>query len=93
MPGEIVKGERVETSEGDAKVPVSIEKPKSSVCATKKVTKKIDKLRREKAKKLALIKGKEIMEVDPLQKYTKSAGKATKKNKWQIQENKKIKKY
>ena len=79
MPGEIVKIETVETSQGDAKVPVSIEKPKSSVHAAKKVTKKYDKRRREKAKKLALIKGKEIIEEDPPKKYTKSAGIAAKK--------------
>ena len=79
MPGEIVKIETVETSQGDAKVPVSIEKPKSSVHAAKKVTKKYDKIRREKAKKLALIKGKEIIEEDPPKNYTKSAGIAAQK--------------
>ena len=39
LPREIVKIETVETSQGDAKVPVSIEKPKSSARAAKKVTK------------------------------------------------------
>ena len=36
LPGEI---ETVETSQGDINAPVSIEKPKSSVCTAKKVTK------------------------------------------------------
>ena len=58
LPGEIVKIETVETSQRDVKVPVSVEKPKSSVHAAKKVTKMYDKLRREKAKKLALLKEK-----------------------------------
>ena len=58
LPGEIVKIETAETSQRDVKVPVSVEKPKSSVHAAKKVTKMYDKLRREKAKKLALLKGK-----------------------------------
>ena len=58
MPGEIVKIETGETSQRDVKVPVSVEKPKSSVHAAKKVTKMYDKLRREKAKKLALLKEK-----------------------------------
>ena len=31
LPGEIVKIETVETSQGDVKIPVSIQKPKSSV--------------------------------------------------------------
>ena len=79
MPGEIVKIETAETSQGDAKVPVFIAKPKSSVRLAKKVTKKYDKIRREKAKKLALMKGKEIMEVVPPKKYTKSAGKTAEK--------------
>ena len=43
------------------------------------MTKKYDKIRREKAKKLALIKGKEIVEEEPPKKYTKSAGIAAKK--------------
>ena len=79
LPGEIVKRETVETSQGDVKVPVSIEKPRSSVRAAKKVTKKCDKLRREKAKKPAQIKGKEIIEDDPPKKYTKSVRIAEKK--------------
>ena len=58
LPGEIVKIETAETSQRDVKVPVSVEKPKSSVHAAKKVTKMYDKLRREKAKKLALLKEK-----------------------------------
>ena len=68
LPGEIVRIETVETSQGDVKVPVSIEKPKSSVRAAKKMTKKCDKIRKEKVKKLALIKGKEIIEEDPPKK-------------------------
>ena len=36
LPGEIVKIETVETSQGDVKVPVSVEKPRSSVRAPKK---------------------------------------------------------
>ena len=68
LPGEIVRIETVETSQGDVKVPVSIEKPKSSVRAAKKMTKKCDKIRKEKVKKLALIKGKEITEEDPPKK-------------------------
>ena len=62
LPGEIVRIETVETSQGDVKVPVFVEKPQSSVRAAKKITKKYDKLRREKAKKLALIKRKEVVE-------------------------------
>ena len=58
LPGEIVKIETAETSQRDVKVPVSVGKPKSSVHAAKKVTKMYDKLRREKAKKLALLKEK-----------------------------------
>ena len=58
LPGEIVKIETVEISQGDVKVPVSVAKPQSSVRAAKKITKKYDKLRREKAKKLAQIKRK-----------------------------------
>ena len=53
LPGEIVKIETVETSQGDVKIPFSVEKPRSSVQAAKKISKKYDKLRREKAKKLA----------------------------------------
>ena len=79
LSGQIVRIETVETSQGAVKVPVSIEKPKSSVCAAKKVTKKYNKIRREKAKKLALIKGKEIIKEDPHKKYAKSAGIAAKK--------------
>ena len=79
LPGEIVKIETVETSQGDVKIPVSVEKPRSSVRAAKKITKKYDKLRREKAKKLARIKGIEVIEEKPLKKYTKSAGIAAKK--------------
>ena len=79
MPGEIVKIETVETSQGHVKVPVSVEKPQSSVRAAKKIIKKYDKLRREKAKKLARIKGIEVVKEELLKKYTKSAGIAAKK--------------
>ena len=53
--------------------PVSVEKPQSSVGAAKIITKIYDKLRREKAKKLARIKGIEVVEEEPLKKYTKLA--------------------
>ena len=53
--------------------PVSVEKPQSSVRAAKIITKIYDKLRREKAKKLARIKGIEVVEEEPLKKYTKLA--------------------
>ena len=79
LPEEIVKIETVETSQRDVKVPVSVEKPKSSVHAAKKVNKKYDKVRREKAKKLALLKEKEIIEEDSSKKYTKYAVIAAKK--------------
>ena len=68
LPGEIVRIETVQTSQGDVKVTLSIEKPESSVRAAKKVTKKYDKIRREKANRLALIKGKEISEANPPKK-------------------------
>ena len=42
LPGEIVKIETVETSQGDIKVPLSIEKLKPSVHAARKITKKYD---------------------------------------------------
>ena len=35
-PGEIVRIKTVETSQGDVKVPVSVEKPRSSVPAAKR---------------------------------------------------------
>ena len=79
LPGEIVKIETVEISQGDVKVPVSVAKPQSSVRAAKKITKKYDKLRSEKSKKLAQIKGIEIVEEEPPKKYTKSVGIAAKK--------------
>ena len=79
LPGEIVRIETVETSQGDVKVPVFVEKPQSSVRAAKKITKKYDKLRSEKSKKLAQIKGIEIVEEEPPKKYTKSVGIAAKK--------------
>ena len=39
LPGEIVKIETIETSQGDVKVQVSVEKPQASVRATKKIKK------------------------------------------------------
>ena len=49
IPGEIVRIETFETSQGEIKVPVSIEKPKrSGTEAAKKIIKKYDKIRREK---------------------------------------------
>ena len=77
--GEIVKIKTVETSQGDVKVPVSVEKPQTSVRAAKKIYNKYDKLRMEKAKKLARMKGIEVVKEEPLKKCTKSAGIAAKK--------------
>ena len=75
MPGEIVKIETIETPKEDVKVLVSIPKPKGTIVKTaKKTTKKYDQTRREKAKKLARVKGKEIIEKEPEKKYTKSSG-------------------
>ena len=49
IPGEIVRIVKVETIQGEVKVPVSIEKPKRSCKeAAKKIIKKYDKIRREK---------------------------------------------
>ena len=49
IPGEIVRIEKVETNQGEVKVPVSIEKPKrSGKVAAKKIIKKYDKIRCEK---------------------------------------------
>ena len=45
FPGEIIKIETVETSQGNVKFPVSVKKLQSSVRAAKKITKKYDKLR------------------------------------------------
>ena len=46
LPGEIVRIEKVETNQGEVKVPVSIEKPKrSGKEAAKKIIKKYDKIR------------------------------------------------
>ena len=79
-PGEIIKIETVETSQGNVKFPVSVKKLQSSVRAAKKITKKYDKLRWEKVKKLAQIKGIEVVkEEESSKKYTKSAGLAGKK--------------
>ena len=46
-----------------------------------KITKRYDEIRREKAKKLARVKGKEIIEKEHKKKYTKSAGITAKKKK------------
>ena len=49
IPGEIVRIEKVETDQGEVKVPVSIEKPKrSGKEAAKKIIKKYHKIRQEK---------------------------------------------
>ena len=49
LPEEIVRIEKVETDQGEVKVPVSIEKPKrSGKEAAKKIIKKYDKIRWEK---------------------------------------------
>ena len=93
MPGEIVKIETGETSQRDVKVPVSVEKPNTSVHAAKKVTKKYDKVRRGKAKKLALLKEKEIIEEDSPKKYTKYAGIAAKEISEKYKNIRKKKKY
>ena len=45
FPGEIIKIETVETSQGNVKFPVSVKKLQSSVRAAKNITKKYDKLR------------------------------------------------
>lgn len=70
LSGEIVRIEIVETSQGDVKVPVSVEKPQSSVRTAKKVTKKYDKFRREKAKKTSSNKKKQKQSQKNLQKNT-----------------------
>ena len=87
LSGEIVKIETMETPHWEVKVPVSIQKRKvSSIKTAKKITKKYDQIRREKAKKLARVKRKEIIEKEHEKKYTKSAGitakKKKKKKKW-----------
>ena len=49
LPEEIVRIEKVETDQGEVKVPVSIDKPKTSGKeAAKKIIKKYDKIRQEK---------------------------------------------
>ena len=49
LPGEIVRIEKVETDQGEVKVPISNEKPKrSGKEAAKKIIKKYDNIRREK---------------------------------------------
>ena len=78
LPGEIVKIETVETPQGNVKVPVSIPKT-SKIKTAQKIRKKYDKIRQDKTKKLACLKGKEIVEKPKV--FTKSAGIAAKKNK------------
>ena len=75
LPGDIVKIETMDTPQGEVKVPVSLQKRKvSSLKTAKKITKKYDQIRREKAEKFAQIKGEEIIAKEPEKKYTKSAG-------------------
>ena len=65
LPGEIVRVEDVKTDQGTIKVPVSIEKPKSSGKETaKNIIKKYDKIRREK-------KFKKIVETNDKKKKNK----------------------
>ena len=45
IPGEIIKVEEVQTDQGTVKVPVSIEKPKSSKETAKNIIKKYNKIR------------------------------------------------
>ena len=71
LSGEIVKIETVETPPGNFKVPVSIPRT-SKINAAKKLRKIYDKIRQKKAKKLAQIEAKGIVEKPKL--YTKSAG-------------------
>ena len=61
LRGEIVKIETVETPQGNVKVPISMPNT-SKIKTAQKIKKKYDKIRQEKAKKLARIKGKEIVE-------------------------------
>ena len=66
IPGEIVRIEKVETDQGEVKVPVSIEKPKrSGKEAAKKIIKKYDIITREK-------KFKKIVEVEEKRKKSKN---------------------
>ena len=61
LPGEIVKIETEETPQGNVEVPISMLNT-SKIKTAQKIAKKYDKIRQEKARKLARIKGKEIVE-------------------------------
>ena len=61
LPGEIFKIETVETPQRNVKVSISMPNT-SKIKTAQKIKKKCDKIRQEKAKKLARIKGKQIIE-------------------------------
>ena len=61
LPGEIVKIETKETPQGNVEVPISMLNT-SKIKTAQKIKKKYDKIRQEKGRKLARIKGKEIVE-------------------------------
>ena len=83
IPGEKVNIETVETTQGEVKVPVSVEKPKRSVKeAAKKFIKKFDKIRREKTfRKIvdANEKKKKTKNIDIVEDIKSSAAKKSKK--------------
>ena len=78
LPGEIFKIETVETPQRNVKVSISMPNT-SKIKTAQKIKKKCDKIRQEKAKKLARIKGKQIVE-EP-KSSSKSARIVAKKNK------------
>ena len=62
LPGKIINIETVETPQGNVNVPVPISNT-SKIKTAKKYRKKYEKIRKERAKKLAQIKGVEIIEL------------------------------
>ena len=65
LPVEIVQIQVQETSQSEVGIPVSIPLPRSNISklkAAKEISKKYKDIRRQKAQKLAKIKGKEIIE-------------------------------
>ena len=63
LSGEVTRIETVETPQENVEVPVSVPKLNvSKVRTAKKISRKYNKLRRDKAIKLAQIKSKEIVE-------------------------------
>ena len=62
LPGKIINIETVETPQGNVNVPVPISNT-SKIKTAKKNRKKYEKIRKERAKKLAQIKGVEIIEL------------------------------